>query len=446
MMENGTVFNQEGESLGHVSPMDLGTFLKAQNAQLYISSFSSDEFQQYTNWLIEHGTVMSDKRGKPGMAKFGKFWIVTGDTWKIKSLTPSALREQQEVFDYVDMGIAPTPGSLGARTMLHVWEECNLRRHTALSLAAENYLFEHAPSAVVQNNGYVGRDVPRASLMDAHFAFVSEWNEMPWGTAETFPQGASLYYPLYFAQCIVRIRSELALGLFAVRGEKNRLVWPTLPGVHVTHLWSDQIEDLRLAGCEVEVLEGFGWQSVDRTNEKWSEWIFNLRENAPNEQVEKAVKAIGVAAIGHHGMGRQHHILVSGDKYDNELDWPVVDGHRVLSDLWVHPVSDWSDAPMVHWQRRVVAKVNRKVLAFAQPYAERGRLVAIDHDGVMLVAARGDENFIRKVPFERIPPGGWSCETNHDVHYYAQRVWTSREHPHRYGRDLQRYVRNGVIV
>jgi hypothetical protein len=65
----------------------------------------------------------------------------------------------------------------------------------------------------------------------------------------------------YFAKCIVCVARKLPLGVFPVRNENGYAVnYPTEPGIYKTYLWREQVEDAEIAGCDVEVIEGYYWR------------------------------------------------------------------------------------------------------------------------------------------------------------------------------------------
>lgn len=413
-----------------------------------VDGFLSDEMEPYTLNLIKSGKVCCDQRGNPTMAYVNRHWIVKADIWHIDNLDVMALINLRRLFKLFGLGVAPTPSSLGRRTMLYVWDRNHLKHHTALSRYAEEFLFQHGFGSVVYNNGYVGRTIDVADLLDMHFAFLSEYGIGPGGTAEAFEEGCELYYPVYFAHCIVRVNRELPMGLFPCRNKRHQVVYPTLPGVYHTYLWSNQIELLRENGCDVKTLEGFGWQRFIGDNRYWVDYITHKVNNAPNDKVYKMGKGVAVSGIGSQGMHREHHILRTEFDYDRETDWPVVLAHSPI-DLWVHPVRDELAAPMVHWQRAVVAKVAERVQRFALDFAWSGRLVSIDHDAIMVTGSDDYGNrVVRKYSLDHaaLPTGTWVAETHHEVHFWGVRAWTSSEAPHRYGRNIERYTRNGVFA
>jgi GIY-YIG catalytic domain len=81
-----------------------------------------------------------------------------------------------------------------------------------------------------------------------------------------FAGGRPTCYVTYFARCIIRIRTRLLLGVFPVgispvQNESGYGVfYPTEPGIYKAYLWKDQIEEAEIVGCEVEVIEGYGWR------------------------------------------------------------------------------------------------------------------------------------------------------------------------------------------
>lgn len=308
----------------------------------------------------------------------------------------------------------------------------NLRKHSALSLAAEQFVSEHSVGGVVHTPGS-GNFYQELLYMDMSSAYLSQYTVHPAGSAGWFVgEYFAEKYATYFARCIVRVIKELALGPFPVvrqgKGHQRRITYPTLEGNYETYLWKEQVEDCRAAGCEVTVYEGYGWQQFTTDNLPWAQEAFRLRQNAPTSFIEKGIKRGSVASIGHHKMPREHYFLVPEERAEFG-DIPVFSEWGDPYNLFVHVEPDPHSAFMYHWWSYTVMMCNHTVYNFALPYAQQGRLVMVDYDSIMVLEENESKRYIKKYSVEAMscPPGTWLWMLLHNVKVHAARRFESDE-------------------
>lgn len=411
----------------------------------FVDDFACASFDKYRDFYIDvprarflctdRGHIKSLRMATP---KSSSRWMVTFDSWDGEPGT-QFLVEQEEYYKHMDIGVAPTSGSMGRLSMMYVYTLFDLPRHTALNLACEDFLYKNGfgGMAITSKLG----ETDRASCIDLSSAYVAKSERVPSGTPEHFVEGSQLDdYVTWFARVKVTINAELSLGLFPVRGVNHSVFYPTRPRTYDTFLWREQADAARLQGCRVRVFEGFGWRQFTHTNRLWAEWIYSKRLSAPNVNVEKRVKKTAVSAVGIHGMSRQQYILVGDKRYDPATDFSALDVNAPLYS-WVHPELNSNGAIMVHWHHFVVTQTNLALREEALPYAESGRLISIDTDGFFTDEYDEEHRYIKRHSIESavVEPGTWLWERHHHHEMLGHRIWFSDEQPKRYGTTREEY-------
>ena len=407
-----------------------------------------DLMDSVERWVtIPKHKVISNDTGKPLLARlmFGNrsSWIVSTLSWQDPKENEGVDYRFcgliQDVFDHLEVGPAPTPSSLGRQTMRYVYRRENLGYHTCLSLNCEDYLHKHDFGGIAISM-YQHKSWDVMYQADLSSAWVAWYDLHPtqgacWFTGEP-PECAT-----WFGECIVKIHDELALGIFPVRRENGRVVYPTKRGVYKTHLWSETAKASERVGCDIRVIAGYSWPSFTDDNRRWAEWVYNKRYTSKSQEIERKVKKVAVSSIGSHGRGRNNHLLVGPENYDPERDYPAIDGSHGI-DLWVHPDRDNRGASMVHWNHYTINRCNLAVREFAYPYAVNNTLILVDYDSIFTIDETLPERVIKKKSAEALncKPGTWLWELHHNFHIYKHRIWSSDETPGRYGK-----LREGLL-
>lgn len=305
-------------------------------------------------------------------------------------------------------------------------------RETALSLAAEKYIRAHSVGGVVHTPGQGGYYDETCNL-DMSAAWLSKWCWHPDGAPGSVSNKVGGYAD-YFVRNDVVVDRPLPLGPFPVRvNTQARVLYPTDPGVYRdVFLWKSQVEDCEMLGVRVRPIEGLGWEHLSNRGEEWSQWLYDLRVDAPTEEVQDLVKLTSVAAMGRHGMGRTHYVLASQEYGGCEGSSPclVSDRGEPLSYQIVEEY-DAHSAPLVHFNRHTIAAVNSDLFRFALPYASQGRLLMVDYDAAMVLMKEEEagEIAVKKGSPESfsVRPGSFKYQMLHEVKIKAPRIYQSLE-------------------
>lgn len=439
-LEGNRLYDEHGNSFAYSDCDDLYHLCFQHNLLVYTDSLTSAHFEPFLRGFVGNARcrVLATKPGKHGakptfiiLKKGGRGggtrWITTFDRWGVPPVLLS-LRYLRDTFSYVGVGTYPTPASLGRQTQLYVYHLNGFKPHTSPSLAAEEFLSLNAVGGIVQTPG-VGQHYERATQYDMASAYLSQYTYHPDGTAYYFQGNAGGYahYATYFAKCTVRITRELPLGPFPIRVQDYRqpVRYPTLPGVYIAHLWKEQIDDARAAGCDVSIDFGYGWNRFTCDNGAWAAYAYFLRKNAPGG-LEPATKLTANGAMGKFAASRIHYQLSTQESLQ-----PVIIGHEPI-DLYIHETEDHSQYVNLAWYYYTIMRTNREVYHFALPYAIAGRLVALDYDSIVVVEDSHERgHFLRKKspPTFYAPPGHWTWEPIYEVSFPHNRhmVWKDEE-------------------
>lgn len=388
----------------------------------------------------DHIETLCTKDGLPTMAcmryKNYKRWLVRSQVWN-DDATPQFTESLHNTFGYIGTGVKPSPSSVGRETMRKVWKDNRLGRYTNVSIACEDYLHDNCLGGIAVTPG-IFRFTDEAILLDMKSAYPKHLRKLPCGAASYYVDGSYLQYELiWFAKCIVTIPRTLPLGPFPVRQlvpshPVEKIQYPTDPGVYETYLWSFQAEDCKRAGCTVDVISGYGWRSVTDDPQQWVDYMYELRQSAPSDDIMRHTKHITNATIGSMGMGRLLHVLTTeytdGDKVCfNEEGLPI--------ELFVHPKYVGDSSLMPHWMYANIAYTNSAVYNFALPFAIEGRLLMIDYDSI-IVSGSVDTSLYhekRSSAGNAAPIGSWLYTILHNCYIPAARSYESDEEMKRPG-------------
>lgn len=432
LLEGRNVYDKTGQRLTECDTLgDFSSLLFAQDGMGICKSFTDKKvFPFLSEAVVMHGSsVLCNKKGSALAVKFkperSSRWLSSGKTWGYRHVEPCNLSDIENTFTHLGIGAYPTPGSLGMATMLHSWLTYGLRKHTMPGGWAEQFVRRYTIGGRVDTPG-LGNYYEYLAELDMSSAYLSQYMVHPSGTAIPLVNGFVHSLVTYIAHCTVTIHKELALGPFPRRLPDRRITYPTLPGKYRVVLWKEQIEDCIEAGCTVSIQGGYGWSAYTADNNYWAWDIYQKRLDSPTEEVEAHVKAAIVAAIGRHGMGRLHRILVPHGK-EAELDVPVcntVDGRGEPLDFYVHEIIDPYAANMVHWYSYTLMQCARRLYHLALPYAKQGRLVATNYDSILVIEENECEMYLKRYsPEAKIcKPGELRYQRLHNVKILAPRA------------------------
>lgn len=393
-------------------------------------------------------SVLCDGNGKPfavrSETKNKSSWLVQFDSWfegKDYKGPIESLDLVRRIYEHLGVGSAPTPSSLGRKTMRYVWREEKIMRHTCVPLACESFVRDYGYGGIsIVKQGAIGRTYSKMSEIDASQNYVGEvqFYKRPAGTPTNFSY-LDQDYKTWFAEAKITIRQELPLGIFPVRKDDHRVYYPTERGVYTTHIWRETYDMAIQNDCDIQISEGWGWHSMTEDVQPWALWIFNKRISAPTKDVEKGVKKAAVSAIGSLGRGRD--VWHLGEPGEDELQGGVpliMDGIPI--DIWAIQSYDINTAAMPHWQRHVVSCANNRVRNFALQYAEKGTLILIDTDGIFVRGEEAGRKYIEKHSLQSVgvPAGTWLSRLHHNFQILHNRMWISDEEPDRHGVLLER--------
>lgn len=434
-LENGKLYDVKGTLVLRADDAgDLAAYMRDNRGCIYVPSLVGTTFTyKYLSDFIrmENAKVLSSKKGKPNSIRirFGNTsrWVSSLENWdEIPEV--ECLDRLWDIYEHFDVGYAPTKSSLGNKYSIYLYTAGKLGKHTAPSLACENFIHQHSVGQGVCTPGLGRYDLLR--YMDIHAAFLRYYRIHPDGTAVRFlsePEDLATY----FARCTVTIHETLPLGPFpqkAIRNHKPKVFYPTEPGTYEEiYMSKEQVADCREAGCTVQVFEGFGWKSFTTDNIVFSDGMWYKRTLASGHVKDKS-KSVGVAAIGRNAQERVHYFLVdAGRSLPNER--VVLDKNGDPLTYCVRSEVDDRSAYMIHWWWYTVTECNRAVYHFALPYAKEGRLVMIDYDSVMVRDGDDKHQYIRKESVEEIfaRAGDWKWQLLHNVNVIADRTFESDE-------------------
>jgi hypothetical protein len=440
ILEGKYLYDEHGVTSEVCSFDDVRNYLFENNTLCFVNDLTDyRSFPFLTDFVSDKKTkVLCDRMGRALAIRVGGYknetrWIIQGKSWGVgdeqceyQEVTPAFLKAMWDMYEYCNVGMAPTPSSLGNLLMKYIHTIEKLKRQTCISLAAEDYLHKYSFGGIIQSPGE-GQEFERLAKLDMASAYLSKWTVLPVGSAVPFGYGHCTNFSTYFALCDIEVKRELALGPFPVRKDKG-IVYPTIPGRYQTHLWKEQVDDVIRAGASVQPISGIGWQDLCDDAVQWSKHTYWLRKRADGEFIEQCIKRIAVSAIGRHSSPRRHHYLVvESDAAIDEV--PVLDKDGNPLRMFVREEYDGRSAYMVHWNKHTVMECNRETYNFALPFAEQGRLVQVYIDSILAVESGRDRDYIKRYSNEALScePGTWLLEWRHHVHDISANGFRSDE-------------------
>lgn len=410
---------------------DLIDLLFYQNAICFVDSLTNKRSFPFLKESVYSPfcDVLSNKDGVPIAIKCnGKHnitrWIVPASIWD-KRIDENFVSDMRTMYKYYKVGMKPTPGSLGRAVLRRSLYLNHEPKHTAPNAIALEYLRMHGyggrcdtmvePYKVTQYTYDELLSVDMASGYLAHFM------QLMTGTSHWFIGGHVKPYYTYFAECVVTIRKELALGPFPVRtGRKgSKIVYPTLPGTYHTYLWKEQIERAQSMGCSVNISSGIGWLDYTTCTSDFCSYMHNSRVSHTGTHLEPTDKKIGVSTIGGFGMKQTYYYLVSEEEADDSLAASLDDDNNPI-DFFPKPFTDYKQPSMLHWRDYCIMLCNLTLFNYALPYAETGRLIMTNYDELIIIATDEKQRYAQKHTLESLMCNmgdlRWQALTNVKIH------------------------------
>ena len=351
-------------------------------------------------------------------------WIVQVTSWNHDSVSLDFLRNMRNMYTYVGVGTQTTPGALGSATMRQSWKqfyglEWLNHRHLRPSGGCIQDLRRHNTGGRIDALESVGKSFELLFELDRKNSYATEFAEQPTGKCVAFMQGETFGLRKWFAHCTVTVRDPLLLGPFPMHYKDEEgldlVSYPTLPGVYDTWLWNDEVALCRSEGCDIEVLDGWGWAEITHDTQTWVEQMEKLRDEAPDEFTANIIKLATVAAIGRHGMPQQSYILVQ-EKDKSPGDQCIAFDGR-LYDWYIHAVYDWQPQGMQHWFNHTLMRARIALFKLAKKYAEQEQLVRTNIDALFVLPSVD----VSQYPTKQDPSqnGAWRVITHTNIEFPA---------------------------
>ncbi len=372
--------------------------------------------------------ILCSKKGVPLSVRFSRRgfsrWLASFSTWNI-SPSLESLSLLRDTFSYVGTGVYSTPGALGRSVLLETWKSNHLARYTMVNGFAQRFIRSHMSGGRADTPG-LGQSYDLVLEYDEVSEYLSKFVKNPVGTSVPFKRRSPDMFETWFAECSVMIRNELPLGPFPVR-DGERISYPSLPGEYTAYLWREQAEQSEQIGCIVRPLQGYGFWETTGDTAYWCYSMYDLKRNAPNDDVEGIIKKSIVATIGGHGMSNMFYMLVPEHMYQVG-DTPLMENGNAY-DYLIRQYTDYNTANMIHWYAYNTAMASVDLFDVANYYAFQGKLVCTNYDSVMIHSPAPDDYEWCKPRTESksLPPGSWRWEELHDVKVVAPRSIISKE-------------------
>ncbi len=415
-LDGRRIYDENGVAYSVPEFNDVREFLFKHNALVFVKSLQNDA--KLLNSIVhdEQSVVSATKAGIPTSStiqspldKRKRRKIVSSKAWGSNiDLCPRFLRDVKEVYKACNVGVYPTPSTLGKAMMFDSWQAWNLPLHTAPNIRAVTFLQQHAFGGRCDTPG-AGNFYDTAIEYDMSSAYLAHSYPLPTGTSIPFLATDINQFATFFAHCKITIHYELPLGPFPKRlAGSKRIVYPTLPGTYETYLWKEQIEDCRAAGCTVELLDGYGWKNVTEDMLYYAKEAYDLRMHYFGEDIEGYMKQIIVASFGQFGSFGNYYCLVPHERAMPQDRW-VVDEHGPL-DVYIHELPPNYNVPaMAHWYFFILMQCARTLYHFALPFAKQGRLIMSNYDAVVVTEGNEHHTYVRKYTYaaKEVHAGSW---------------------------------------
>ena len=340
------------------------------------------------------------------------------------------LDELQATCEYQDVGIHPSPASLGRE---------GLMRHTG----TQRWTAPNNACLADLRDGLVGG---RADLFDGtRHRFAWEYDEcschpsicqepIPIGTALRLTSSSTPPWEwneqpfTYYVRCAIVIPEDpdgarrQKIGLFPTRDPKTkRVTYPSTPGIY-QDVWLFR-HDVRLCLARGYTVlyqgEGWAWQRGEAVLKDWADWTLKQRESAP-PAIALLIKAAAVAGLGLFMTGDVEYRVIDQVERIEDIITIIIDEnmHKVGEVIAVQPKVPSS---MLHWGSWILSVARlRLVRRMLDEAADNNYILSSNFDSITLARP------------SRLPvgnkPGEWRLEVVHtDPHQPYPRAIISQE-------------------
>ncbi|SRR5258708_3947938 len=399
LLEGRNLYDKNGHKIECTTYQDVRTTLLHSRGIAFVQSLSTDIRLLHEILQISRDKVSCSKNGVPISLQIKernqRRKIIQATAWGERTVADiSFLQYLENVYAECNIGIYGTPGALGKGLMFDTWYRHMFSSYTSPNQTACNYLKQHGFGGRCDTPG-IGQTFPVAIELDMSSAYLAHSFPLPVGTSLPFTDGNVERFATWFGRVKITIHNELALGPFPLRlsQRKEKITYPTLPGVYYSYLWKEQAEDCLQAGCNIEVENGFGWKEFSNDMETFAREAYQLRMSLFGTAEEDGIKKAIVASFGRFGMNGEFYSLTSTCS-PGDIWLPTPQGP---TGLYIHKEPhDYSQPSMMHWYSYILMQCARTLYKIALPYAIEGRLIATNYDAVFVVEKDESKQYVRK--------------------------------------------------
>jgi hypothetical protein len=400
-----SLYTEMGEYLDVQTFTSFVDILFSRNLLVFTASLTNKEIFPYLVQCVqdENTKVVCNKEGVATSVriqrKSSSRWIVPASSWD-KVIDRNFMSDMRHVYNYIGVGEKPTPSSSGTALLSQEWARNHFARIASVNGMCRDMLFQF------RNGGrcdlFAAKEAHFDSLveLDMASAYLAHLLRMPIGTSIRSYGNDLWHFWTFFCECTVTITSELALGPFPMRKQKSsKIKYPTLPGVYQVHLWREQIEDCLAVGCQVTMQHGYGWHTYTEDTTTSCQRLYQLRVNAPTDDIEHAIKKVTTSAIGRFGTHNTFYSLVS-EEDSLEGEQALLNDQQRATSWYVHAEEDFTGPSMIHWYSYNMMQCARTLYRYALPYAKEGRLVMTNYDAILVLEQDETHKYIQKHTLE----------------------------------------------
>lgn len=420
--ENRVIITETGSAYSY-NGTNFVSVASEHNLLLFISSLAG--FSQLGQF-VKHGKVIISKEQAPIYAsrrgrhdkKQTSVVIVEAGVWGYAYTSRAMLNDLRALFDHCFVGVYATPGALAYAIYAHVQYEkyghkWRWHRHIRPAAAASEFLEEHKRGARIEVFTPPDIEYLEVDELDMSNAYLYMYRVQPAGRAYHFMYGDFEDFVWFEAHCKLTIYEQFPYGLIGskkINGAAfEEMVFIKEPGDYQVVLGKHEIDLLQQAGCDVEILSGYGWYELTDDPALYSERMTLLRNTAPNKAVKQLVKKVGVAGIGRDGMSQDMCVLVSAEKRADG-DIPLVsDKTGRVYNYFIHNEIDTAPKSMTHWYSNTTELL--RVFMTRLMFKFGDGVLAINTDGIYVLPNELSKSYPEK---ELISVSG---EITRETHY-----------------------------
>jgi len=311
-------------------------------------------------------------------------WIGQARSWfPAMRVGDSFLHALRAVFEHIGYGTYTTPGSLGQR----IWRASHIGSPVSRpNIALRKKLLDNLIGGRVDT---FETNVRYNTLyeIDMKSAYASMCTSLPYGTATRIMAGSVVSYATWYCECKITIPFTLPFGPFAIRKDSLHNSYPDQPGTYRAWIWRNEYERALQAGCSIDILSGWGWDSMDNRASIWANEMQRLRVSAP-EYIADVVKKCIVAAIGRHGMQPYSYELIDYTIATEEDLSVLSQGEHPITNWYLRKKEEKENSNLTHWYAYIMAACRCALYDRMLAEKEAGnRIIASNYDAIYLEKA-----------------------------------------------------------